>query len=181
MFSRGCPCKTARSLTSFSGAGLNAKPDADSQAAGKWIVVGGLAVQLIFFGLFIVVSYMFYGRIHKSPTPYSESHAIHWRRVIRTLYAASILIMVRSVFRVVEYVQGNDGYLLRNEIWLYIFDATLMAGVMLMFNVIHPKMISATATGEKMEDAEAMGVKESLPDGEIGYPQGNSTRGTNIV
>ena len=178
MYSHRCPCQTPRSLTLVTGAGLAAKPEPDSQAAGKWIVVGGLVIQLIFFGLFIVVSYTFYGRIHKSPTAYSQSHAIHWRRVIRTLYAASILIMVRSVFRVVEYVQGNDGYLLRNEIWLYIFDATLMAGVMLMFNLIHPKLISTIATGE---DAEAVGAKESLSHGESRYPQGHSTRGTNIV
>ena len=57
------------------------------------------------------------------------------------LYIASRLIMVRSVFRVVEYLQGNNGYFLRHEVYLYIFDAVLMLIAMCLFNWVHPAQI----------------------------------------
>ena len=57
------------------------------------------------------------------------------------LYIASICILIRSVFRVVEYVMGEDGYLLSHEIFLYIFDATLMLFTMVIYNVLHPSKI----------------------------------------
>ena len=55
--------------------------------------------------------------------------------------------MVRSVFRIIEYIQGNNGYLLGREIWLYMFDATLMATVMLLFCVVHPSEINVWVDG----------------------------------
>lgn len=74
-----------------------------------------------------------------------QNHSIHhlpWKRHLYALYVASALIMVRSVFRVVEYLQGNDGYLLRHEVFLYIFDALLMFAVLILFNVVHPAQIT---------------------------------------
>lgn len=57
------------------------------------------------------------------------------------LYGASVLIMIRSVFRVAEYVMGSDGPLLATEVYLYVFDAALMLVVAGMFNVYHPGKI----------------------------------------
>lgn len=63
------------------------------------------------------------------------------------LYTGSFLIMVRSIFRAVEYLQGFDGYLLRHEAYLYVFDAVLMFLVMVLFNWIHPAEIAAILSG----------------------------------
>ena len=57
------------------------------------------------------------------------------------LFVTSALIMVRSVFRAVEYLQGFNGYLLSNEAFLYVFDATLMFLVMILFGIVHPSKI----------------------------------------
>ncbi|KAF2259746.1 RTA1-domain-containing protein [Lojkania enalia] len=65
-----------------------------------------------------------------------------WRRHIYVLYFSSVLVFVRSVFRVIEYIQGEDGYLLSNEMYLYVFDAVLMFVVMVMFNLIHPSQLT---------------------------------------
>lgn len=43
--------------------------------------------------------------------------------------------------------QGNDGYLISHEAFLYIFDALLMLMVMVIFNVVHPSEINATLRG----------------------------------
>lgn len=64
------------------------------------------------------------------------------------LYGASFLIMVRSVFRVVEYLQGIDGTLLHHEAYLYVLDALLMFVVMIVFNVVHPSGVTGLTKGE---------------------------------
>lgn len=79
--------------------------------------------------------------------PTQQARTLSWRKHIITLYLASFLIMVRSIFRVVEYLQGFDGYILEHEAFLYIFDATLMFSVMAIFIVVHPSEINALLKG----------------------------------
>lgn len=54
------------------------------------------------------------------------------------LYAISALIMVRSIFRVVEYLMGQTGYPLKHEWTLYIFDSILMFAVTVIFYFRYP-------------------------------------------
>lgn len=49
--------------------------------------------------------------------------------------------MVRSIFRLAEYLQGNNGYLLHHEAFLYVFDALLMFITMVIFNIVHPQEV----------------------------------------
>lgn len=114
---------------------------AKSLELGQHIVVGGLVVQIVFFGFFVIVAAIYHTRVTKKPTARSTSSLVPWRRHLYTLYAASILILIRSLFRIVEYQQGNDGYLLGHEVFLYSFDAVLMLFVMVLFNVTHPGSI----------------------------------------
>lgn len=107
---------------------------------GQNIVIGGLIVQILSFGFFLVAAVIFHIRINRHPT--NQSREVPWRRHINTLYAASILILARSIFRVVEYLQGFGGYLLSHEVFLYIFDAILMLAVMILLNVVHPSEIT---------------------------------------
>ncbi|KAM0330177.1 hypothetical protein ACHAQA_004351 [Verticillium albo-atrum] len=108
---------------------------------GENIIIAGLALQIAFFGVFIVVICVFHYRINANPTNRCHSTIVPWRRFIWILYGASILIMVRSVFRVAEYVMGSDGPLLATEAYLYVFDAALMFVVVGLFNVFHPGRI----------------------------------------
>ena len=122
----------------------------DSVLLGEKIVIGGLFVQIAFFGFFVFVSFSFNIRMHRLPTEKAEQRHGVWHKHLNTLYFASMLIMVRSIFRVVEYIQGNDGYLLRHEYYLYIFDAVLMLAVMVAFNVVHPSEVNALLKGGRM-------------------------------
>lgn len=139
------PCKGRKTfvLTAFSiGGGYQAAGSLDALNNGAKVIVVGLFVQLIFFGFFGIVAVAFDIAIHQSPTWQSQTHSL-WRRHMWALYAGSTLIMVRSVFRAVEYLQGFDGYLLSHEAYLYIFDAVLMFLVMVLFNYVHPSEIVA--------------------------------------
>lgn len=131
-------------LVQSGGGGMLAKAKKQSQVnLGQYVITGGLCIQLLFFGLFIIVAAIFHYQIYTNPTPRSVSTHISWRRHLLILYIASLFIMVRSVFRVVEYVMGQDGVLLSNEVYLYVFDAALMFLTMALFNLQHPNFFNA--------------------------------------
>ncbi|KAB8227437.1 RTA1 like protein-domain-containing protein [Aspergillus alliaceus] len=54
-----------------------------------------------------------------------------------TLHFSSILILIRSSFPVAEYIQGSEGFLLRNEVFIYVYDGLLMFLVTVVFLIIH--------------------------------------------
>lgn len=134
---------------SIPGGGIMAGGSLTSMQTGEHIIIGGLILQVLFFGFFIVTAGLFHWRINKLPTARSNSPDVSWRKHMRSLYVTSLLILIRSVFRVIEYAAGNDGYLLRHEIFLYIFDALLMFAVMVWFNWYHPSEVQALLKGGK--------------------------------
>ncbi|OOF90142.1 hypothetical protein ASPCADRAFT_20587, partial [Aspergillus carbonarius ITEM 5010] len=130
-------------LLQAGGAGLMGSHSQSGVTNGSHIIVGGLVIQVLFFGFFIISTAIFHHRMDQSPTPYSLSSGIDWRRLIWVLYSASVLILVRSIYRLIEYVQGFSGYLISHEAYLYVFDALLMFVVMLLFHVVHPSELNA--------------------------------------
>jgi hypothetical protein len=129
------------------GGGIQSGGTASNLSTGSHIITGGLFVQLLFFGCFIAVAVHFDLAMHRMPT--STSRTVPWRKHLITLYVGSVLIMIRSIFRVVEYIQGFDGYILSHEAFLYIFDAVLMLAVMVIFNMVHPSEVTALMNGGK--------------------------------
>ena len=105
------------------------------------MIVVGLFVQIVFFGFFIVISLVFHRRMLKTPLHAVGDTQLPWTRYMKILYLASCLVMIRSIYRVAEYVQGSDGYLQSEESFVYIFDATLMFLTCVLFNIFHPSGI----------------------------------------
>jgi len=110
---------------------------------GENIIIGGLVVQVLFFGCFIVTSLWFHVSMRRVPTSRVLSRQPPWEKHLYVLYAASALILVRSIFRLIEYAQGNDGYLISHEVFLYVFDAVLMWICMAILAWAHPSEIAA--------------------------------------
>ncbi|KAK4038305.1 protein RTA1 [Parachaetomium inaequale] len=140
------------------GGALRASADTeDEENMGKYIIIGGLAVQLVFFGLFILATVLFHVRITREPTTRSLSVTAPWRQFILVLYATNALIMIRSIFRTVEYAMGRDGPLMQKEVYLFAFDSALMFLVPAIFLYWHPSQILvgykpvATKKGEDLE------------------------------
>ncbi|KAH8593539.1 RTA1 like protein-domain-containing protein [Bisporella sp. PMI_857] len=129
-------------LAQSSGGGMLAKAkNQKDKDLGEHIITGGLGIQILFFGFFIICAGIFHYRIRQVPTTAATTLTVPWERQLLVLYFASILIMIRSIFRIAEYVMGSDGFLLSHEIYLYIFDATLMFITMLVFNLWHPSRV----------------------------------------
>ncbi|GFF62370.1 hypothetical protein CNMCM6069_000924 [Aspergillus lentulus] len=129
-------------LLQGTGGGIQSSGGLDSMKFGEHIIVAGLFVQILFFGFFIITAGSFDMKLRKYPIPRCFEGHIPWRKHLNILYATSVLILIRSVFRLVEYLQGNDGFLLHHEIFLYIFDAVLIFIAMVVFNICHPSEIA---------------------------------------
>ncbi|KAF2012065.1 RTA1-domain-containing protein [Aaosphaeria arxii CBS 175.79] len=120
-------------LVQASGAGYMAA--GTSAKTGEIIVIFGLVVQIVFFGLFVVAAIVFHKRYNARLGTFSP---FDWGKIMKMLYITSALILIRCIFRIIEYGGGSNGYLLRNEWPLYIFDSILMLAVMVVFYIWYP-------------------------------------------
>ncbi|EWG51700.1 hypothetical protein FVEG_16839 [Fusarium verticillioides 7600] len=115
------------------GGGIQSSRTIEGYKRGEKIILAGLFVQIVVFGFFVITSGLFHRKCLKSPTLAARENAFPWKLDLKVLYTVSIIILVRSIFRVIEYLQGNAGFLISHEIFLYIFDSVLMAIVMVVF------------------------------------------------
>jgi hypothetical protein len=106
---------------------------------GSNIIIIGLLEQVLFFGFFVVASVAFHHRWTRTAECVDSCNG--WRRMLYMLYGTSALILIRSVFRIIEYAQGFTGYAMINEWTLYVFDSVLMSAVMLVFLIWYPDEI----------------------------------------
>ncbi|KAM0354304.1 hypothetical protein ACHAPU_001348 [Fusarium lateritium] len=151
-------------LAQSAGGGMLATAkDKDSVKRGENIIVGGLIIQILFFGFFMVVTLIFHLRINRNPTQKSQEITTSWRKLLYVLYAASMSILVRSVFRVAEYVMGKDSELQSKEFWIYVFDALLMSVVAVSLNIFHPSRVINNALDRKRIVSQEGYMLESQP------------------
>ncbi|KAB5522893.1 RTA-like protein [Coniochaeta sp. 2T2.1] len=122
------------------GAGIMVGGDGNSMKTGENVVVAGLILQVVMFGVFIVTGLHFNVRFRKNAPVERWAH-VPWQRTLNMLYVTSSFVMVRNIFRVVEYVGGNDGYLLSTEWPIYVFDGVLMLATMSWFFWRYPSEI----------------------------------------
>lgn len=123
-------------LIQAGGGGLMAK--SDSVDTGSKIVVGGLGIQLLFFGFFVFSEISFSVKIRSEPTSISSglrnsrvakgflAPLTNWRSVNISLIISSLLIIVRCVVRLIEFIQGFNGFLITHEVFIYTCDGLLV-------------------------------------------------------
>lgn len=141
------------------GGGFQASKNFNKDTAA-YIVIAGLVVQILGFGLFAVTALTWNLRMRHQPTQAAlADSSAKWQKILFMLYAVSALVMVRSVFRVIEYVTGSDGYLMRHEWPLYIFDAVPMMLTVGVFAWWYPAQLGAVpmTKGEGLEAGSESG------------------------
>lgn len=126
----------------------------DHVKIGEGIVIAGLLIQIIMFGLFAVTAMIFQKRINAYPTREAMDPQVPWQRSMHMLFIVSALIMLRSIFRVVEYAMGWDGYLLRHEWTLYIFDSVPIFAVMVVYYLWYPAWIVPRKASTRLDSIE---------------------------
>ncbi|KAF7959068.1 hypothetical protein EAE96_002585 [Botrytis aclada] len=156
-------------LSFFVQAGSSGLMFNDSTASlGEKVVLAGLFIQIIAFGFFLFTALIFERRMRREPTPESFVVEANWIHHLHCLYVMSALILIRSIFRVVEYAAGQKGYPLMNEWTLYIFDTVPMWIVTVIFLIWYPSQFkiqpesrtSARGLGEEAQSVQLMDSAE---------------------
>lgn len=132
------------------GAGLLPSDTPATAEAGQYILVGGLVLHIVIFGLFLILCGTFHLRYKAWLRSGGLETYVPWRASLRMLYATSVIVMARNVFRAIEYVMGKEGYLMQNEWPIYVFDFGPMMLVMIAVFIWHPGNLVATE-GERLE------------------------------
>ncbi|CAG8004250.1 unnamed protein product [Penicillium salamii] len=119
------------------GGGMMAEPTMSN--AGQKIMLIGLFIQLLFFGFFLVISLVFWKRMRSSPKSYTiPRYGKHtWSALLKMLLMAAVIVILRCVFRIIEFAEGIDGYISTHEVYMYIFDAAPMFFVQILFHLVH--------------------------------------------
>ncbi|KAJ5499764.1 hypothetical protein N7453_008815 [Penicillium expansum] len=96
-----------------------------------------------------VLGYPQWGKVCVIAAPSSLTHpeclkpGVPWQRAMHMLYGVSALILLRSIFRIIEYVMDNDGYPLKHE-WTFL----PMVAVMTIFFIWYPDQMSLDADSD---------------------------------
>ncbi|KAI0881950.1 RTA1-domain-containing protein [Annulohypoxylon maeteangense] len=123
---------------------------------GKDIALAGLGIQMAAFGLFTVIAARFHFTSQRFVAGLSwrleevdggkavfvrgSTRKINpnWRHLLYALNASCILILIRSVFRVVEFAQGSNGSVMQKEFYMYVLDTLPIFLVVLSFCLFFP-------------------------------------------
>jgi hypothetical protein len=166
-------------LMQGAGGGIMAGGSIDNYNTGENIIMGGLIVQIVVFGFFVVVASVFNFRMMKTPTSKVLSHSVPWQKHLTMLYVLSLLIMVRSIVRLIEYTQGNAGFIISHEWYLYVFDAALMSSAMAVFAWWHPSEVYAMLRRERGKGArKALAVRKAVVVYEMSRLEGRKGQGS---
>jgi hypothetical protein len=105
---------------------------------GNIIVIAGLIAQILLFLAFVICCVVFHRRFRAYLRHTSIPVEVRWEAYLNMLYFTSASILVRNIFRVVEFIMGKQGYLQQYEWPTFVFDSVLMLLVMVAFYIWYP-------------------------------------------
>ncbi|KAI4656382.1 uncharacterized protein J4E79_007935 [Alternaria viburni] len=100
------------------GSAMQASGDPDGVKTGTTVVIAGLGTQLVAFAFFILMAVVFHRRLNNEPTSTSRRTHVKWRRYMWALYSVSVLVVVRSIFRLAEFIEGPESKVYQTEAYL---------------------------------------------------------------
>ncbi|KAJ5116682.1 hypothetical protein N7456_001030, partial [Penicillium angulare] len=103
---------------------------ADSVDTAQNIILGGLALQVLFFCVFAICAVVFHVKAHRNHIFKMVDPSLRLGLMLYLLYLCSLLVTVRNIYRFVEYKSGTTGYLQEHEWPQYGLDVGLMAVTM---------------------------------------------------
>jgi len=139
-------------ITSVSPGAANAVSKANK---GKKIAQTGVVIQLICFGLFTIIAIRFNFTSKRFITSFEErltdinekyctidggDHKLkkNWQAILRVTNIACGLILIRTIYRMVDFSLGRTGYTQEHEWCMYIFDSMVIFPIVCLFIHWHP-------------------------------------------
>lgn len=116
--------------------GENARP-------GLNLMIAGLLLQAISLGFFMVVGALFMLQVRRGMPDQSPSKVFARRRLIFRAFVlglllSTILILIRSIYRVAELWGGFKGTLWNDETDFMVLDGCMMGISVILLTVLHP-------------------------------------------
>jgi len=146
------------------GGSMTTSSKIDTVNLGNKIVVVGLGLQLASFGLFTTLMIVFGLRVRtRFPhvwritgsadfAPFSKDSVADWHILYYTLCLSCVSILIRSIFRMAEFIQGHKGYISTHEVFFYCFDALPLWIAMTLYCSVWPtRFLNTTQETEGME------------------------------
>ncbi|KAL2783596.1 RTA1 like protein-domain-containing protein [Aspergillus keveii] len=134
-------------LTQGGGSGIAASGEWEGTLLdiGIGVLIGGLALQLATFTVFLIVVIKFHSTSNRRG-PKLEDGMV---KVIHGIYISGFFIMVRSIFRLVEFAWGTESYIMTNEWPIYVLEAVPMFIAFMVLGWYHPsRWLPASLAGE---------------------------------
>ncbi|KAH7029610.1 RTA1 like protein-domain-containing protein [Microdochium trichocladiopsis] len=130
------------------GAIMSGSEQADEAQRGRMLIIVGLVLQIVAFGLFAAWTAVFHRRMASATDTGAGQPGIrHWQRYVYGLYAISLLFVVRNTTRLIEYNEGPGGEMLSSEVYLYALEGTTMLLIVAVFVAVHPGRLRMHARG----------------------------------
>ncbi|TKA68144.1 hypothetical protein B0A49_07938 [Cryomyces minteri] len=112
---------------------VNFNLSAKDRNVGADLVKSALILQAVSFAFFVSIAVAFHLRAQRAGVMNKKMRA-----VLTTLCVSSALIFVRCIYRIVEFFEGYTGTLYSHESYFWVFEASLMLLVSVLFNFWHP-------------------------------------------
>ena len=110
----------------------------DQENRAKDVVLVGLGLQVATFGFFVLASIRFSvvlrTKLRTVPLPTERN----WHLFLTIINVASVIILVRTIARFLQFVLGVHNYTNEHEWYFYVFDSVLMFSVGAIFICVHP-------------------------------------------
>ncbi|KAI8650229.1 Protoporphyrin uptake protein 1 like [Fusarium sp. Ph1] len=137
------------------GSATPASGDPKGISLGRTLIISGLIVQLAALGLFLIITLVSHRLVRTSRVDYKMTGMLNASRYFQATYLVGGAMMVRSLVRGIEYLQGEGGYIISHEVFIYALDAAPMVFVAAVYIFIHP--------GKLLRDAQHLkGESERL-------------------
>ncbi|CAE7179171.1 unnamed protein product [Rhizoctonia solani] len=140
-------------LTQASGGSMLSGDNFSTVKIGRTVLIVGLAFQVISFGIFMFIALAFDLKTRRNLG--SKMNPI--RPLIWAFYVSAVLIIVRSIFRTIEFstisfeAEEQQGYIITHEWMFYIFDSLLILVATAAFNWVHPSGYLPSKKGLRMD------------------------------
>ncbi|KAF4632329.1 hypothetical protein G7Y89_g5807 [Cudoniella acicularis] len=129
----------------LAGSVLRSSDDPATNQRGSNIVLGGLILQVSIFCLFAILASSFHIRFRRM-----GNTELAWGKHMVVLYTLSVVFVVRNIVRIVEFLQGGEGFITTHEEMLYVFDGSFMLFVVALLLLVNPgKLFKAARKAEK--------------------------------
>lgn len=103
--------------------------------AGQKMAITGLSIQLVVYSVFFVC--LVYVTRNKRIDFELEHVKNPKRKALGRVYIALLLLLIRCIYRLVQFATGALGYLGTHEWTFYVFDALVAATVFLIFSTVN--------------------------------------------